>query len=69
MIAGSSVTAGIFGITEPAVYGVNRRCDARLSRLCGGRRGGAIVGFLAIRTLHLWFANIFTVAQMILPVA
>lgn len=23
MLAGSSVTAGIFGITEPAVYGVN----------------------------------------------
>ena len=68
MIAGSSVTAGIFGITEPAVYGVNLPLRRPFIFGCvAGAVGGAIVGFSDTHVYSFGFANIFTVAQMIPP--
>lgn len=68
MIAGSSVTAGIFGITEPAVYGVNLPLRRPFIFGCvAGAVGGAIVGFSNTHVYSFGFANIFTVAQMIPP--
>jgi len=68
MLAGSSVTAGIFGITEPAVYGVNLPLRRPFIFGCvAGAIGGAIVGFSNTHVYSFGFANIFTVAQMIPP--
>jgi len=68
MLAGSSVTAGIFGITEPAVYGVNLPLRRPFIFGCvAGAIGGALVGFSATHVYSFGFANIFTIAQMIPP--
>ncbi len=68
MLAGSSVTAGIFGITEPAVYGVNLPLRRPFIFGCvAGAVGGAIVGFSDTHVYSFGFANIFTLAQMIPP--
>lgn len=68
MMAGSSVTAGIFGITEPAVYGVNLPLRRPFIFGCvAGAIGGAIVGFSSTHVYSFGFANIFTIAQMIPP--
>jgi len=68
MLAGSSVTAGIFGITEPAVYGVNLPLRRPFIIGCvAGAIGGAIVGFSDTHVYSFGFANIFTIAQMIPP--
>ena len=68
MLAGSSVTAGIFGITEPAVYGVNLPLRRPFIFGCvAGAIGGAIVGFSDTHVYSFGFANIFTIAQMIPP--
>ncbi|MGC0835452.1 PTS beta-glucoside transporter subunit IIABC [Pantoea agglomerans] len=66
MLAGSSVTAGIFGTTEPAVYGVNLPLRRPFIFGCvAGAIGGAIVGFSSTHVYSFGFANIFTIAQMI----
>ena len=68
MLAGSSVTAGIFGITEPAVYGVNLPLRRPFIFGCvAGAIGGAIVGFSDTHVYSFGFANVFTFAQMIPP--
>ena len=68
MLAGSSVTAGIFGITEPAVYGVNLPLRRPFIFGCvAGAIGGAIVGFSSTHVYSFGFATIFTIAQMIPP--
>lgn len=68
MLAGSSVTAGIFGITEPAVYGVNLPLRRPFIFGCvAGAIGGGIVGFSSTHVYSFGFANIFTIAQMIPP--
>ncbi len=68
MLAGSSVTAGIFGITEPAVYGVNLPLRRPFIFGCvAGAIGGAVVGFSSTHVYSFGFANIFTIAQMIPP--
>lgn len=68
VLAGSSVTAGIFGITEPAVYGVNLPLRRPFIFGCvAGAIGGAIVGFSNSHVYSFGFANIFTIAQMIPP--
>ncbi|MRS90899.1 PTS beta-glucoside transporter subunit IIABC [Enterobacteriaceae bacterium RIT714] len=68
MLAGSSVTAGIFGITEPAVYGVNLPLRRPFIFGCvAGAIGGAIVGLSQAYVYSFGFANIFTIAQMIPP--
>ena len=68
ILAGSAVSAGIFGITEPAVYGVtlpNRR--PFIFGCVAGAFGGAIVGLSHSNVYSFGFANIFTIAQMIPP--
>ncbi|URN97966.1 PTS beta-glucoside transporter subunit IIABC [Leclercia adecarboxylata] len=68
MLAGSSVTAGIFGVTEPAVYGVNLPLRRPFIFGCiAGAVGGAIVGFSDTHVYSFGFGNIFTFAQMIPP--
>jgi len=68
VLAGSSATAGIFGITEPAVYGVNLPLRRPFIFGCiAGAVGGAIVGFSNSHVYSFGFANIFTLAQMIPP--
>ncbi|WP_187505833.1 PTS beta-glucoside transporter subunit IIABC [Pantoea agglomerans] len=68
MLAGSSVTAGIFGITEPAVYGVNLPLRRPFIFGCvAGAIGGAIVGLSSTLVYSFGFANIFTIAQMVPP--
>lgn len=67
-LAGSSVTAGIFGITEPAVYGVNLPLRRPFIFGCvAGAVGGAIVGFSHSHIYSFGFASVFTLAQMIPP--
>ena len=62
------MTAGIFGITEPAVYGVNLPLRRPFIFGCvAGAIGGAIVGFSDTHVYSFGFANIFTIAQMIPP--
>ncbi len=68
MLAGSSIAAGIFGITEPAVYGVTLPLRRPFIFGCvAGAIGGGIVGFSGSHAYSFGFANIFTLAQMIPP--
>ncbi|MGT8857675.1 PTS beta-glucoside transporter subunit IIABC [Enterobacter sp. 186315] len=68
MLSGSSVTAGIFGVTEPAVYGVNLPLRRPFIFGCvAGAIGGGIVGFSDTHVYSFGFGNIFTFAQMIPP--
>lgn len=68
MLAGSAATAGIFGITEPAVYGVT--LPGRRPFIFGcisGAIGAAIAGYFQSHVYSFGLANIFTLAQMIPP--
>ncbi|MCG9533762.1 PTS beta-glucoside transporter subunit IIABC [Providencia huaxiensis] len=66
IMAGSSVTAGLFGITEPAVYGVTLPLRRPFIFGCiGGGVGGAIVGYSQTLTFSFGLVNIFTFAQII----
>lgn len=68
MLAGSSAAAGIFGITEPAVYGVTLPLRRPFIFGClAGALGGALIGFSHTQVYSFGFANIFTLAQMIPP--
>lgn len=67
-IAASAFSAGIFGITEPAVYGVtlpNRR--AFIFGCIGGALGAGITGFYHTAAYSFGMANIFTLIQVIPP--
>lgn len=66
IMAGSSVTAGIFGITEPAVYGVTLPLRRPFIFGCiGGSVGGAIIGYSQTLTYSFGLVNIFTFTQII----
>ena len=68
ILAGSAATAGIFGITEPAVYGLTLPLRRPFIFGCvAGAIGGAIVGFSDSHVYSFGFANVFTLAQMIPP--
>lgn len=68
VIAGSAVTAGIFGITEPAVYGVTLPNKRPFIFGCiGGALGGAIIGYFHTATYSFGLVSIFTFAQVIPP--
>jgi len=67
-LAGSAVAAGIFGITEPAVYGLTLPLRRPfIFGYLGGSLGGAIVGFSGTHTYSFGMANVFSFAQMIPP--
>ncbi|WP_392566463.1 beta-glucoside-specific PTS transporter subunit IIABC [Utexia brackfieldae] len=64
----SSVFTGIFGITEPAVYGVNLPNRRPFVIGCiAGAIGAAIVGFYGTAVYSMGLASIFTIAQTIPP--
>jgi PTS system beta-glucosides-specific IIC component len=68
VLAGSAVSAGIFGITEPAIYGLTLPLRRPFIFGCvAGAIGGAIVGLSDSHVYSFGFANIFTLAQMIPP--
>lgn len=68
VLAGSAISAGIFGVTEPAIYGLNLPLRRPFIFGCvAGAVGGAIVGFSNSHVYSFGFANIFTLAQMIPP--
>ncbi|AYN26964.1 PTS beta-glucoside transporter subunit IIABC [Buttiauxella sp. 3AFRM03] len=66
VLAGSAVTAGIFGITEPAVYGVtlpNRR--PFIFGCVAGAVGGVIVGYCQTSVFSFGLVSVFTFSQII----
>jgi len=66
VLAGSAVSAGIFGITEPAVYGVNLPNRRPFIFGCvGGAIGGAVVGYFHTATYSFGLVSVFTFAQII----
>ncbi|EMI1819976.1 PTS beta-glucoside transporter subunit IIABC [Klebsiella variicola] len=68
VLAGSAFSAGIFGITEPAIYGLTLPLRRPFIFGCvAGAIGGTIVGFSNAHVYSFGFGNIFTVAQMIPP--
>lgn len=67
-LAGSSALSGVFGVTEPAIYGVNLPNKKPFIFGCiGAAIGGAIVGFYQPFSYSFGFANVFTFAQMVPP--
>ncbi len=67
-LSGSASIAGVFGITEPVVYGVTLPYRRPFIFGCiGGAIGGAVVGFSLSQVYSFGLASIFTVAQIIPP--
>jgi PTS system beta-glucosides-specific IIC component len=67
-IAGSAFTASIFGITEPAVYGVTLPHRRPFIFGCiGGALGAAILGYFHTTVYSFGFASIFTFLQIVPP--
>ncbi|WP_297197806.1 PTS beta-glucoside transporter subunit IIABC [uncultured Pluralibacter sp.] len=67
-LAGSAAVAGVFGITEPAVYGVNLPNRRPFIFGClGGCLGGVIVALSQTQVYSMGLASIFTLAQSIPP--
>ncbi|EPH0090879.1 PTS beta-glucoside transporter subunit IIABC [Pluralibacter gergoviae] len=67
-LAGSGAIAGVFGITEPIVYGVNLPNRRPFIFGCiGGCVGGIIVAFSQTQVYSMGLASIFSLAQMIPP--
>jgi len=68
VLAGSAFSAGLFGITEPAIYGLTLPLRRPFIFGCvAGAIGGAITAFSHSYTFSFGLANIFTLAQMIPP--
>lgn len=68
VLAGTSVTAGIFGITEPAIYGVTLPLKRPFLFGCiAGGIGGGIVGFCQTKVWSFGLVSIFSLAQVIPP--
>ncbi len=67
-LAGSAAISGVFGITEPAVYGVTLPKRRPFVFGCiSGAIGGAIIGLSQTLSYSIGLANIFTLAQIIPP--
>ncbi|MEN4980031.1 PTS beta-glucoside transporter subunit IIABC [Erwinia billingiae] len=67
-IAVSAFTASIFGITEPAVYGVTLPHRRPFIFGCiGGALGAAILGYFHTTIYSFGFASIFTFLQIVPP--
>ncbi len=67
-LAGSAVSAGVFGITEPAVYGVtlpNRR--PFIFGCIAGAVGGAFIGWSQAHVYSFGLPSILTIPQLIPP--
>lgn len=67
-IAGSAFSAAIFGITEPAVYGVTLPLRRPFIFGCiGGALGAAVLGYFHTTIYSFGFPSIFTFTQIIPP--
>lgn len=67
-IAGSAFSAGIFGVTEPAIYGVTLPYRRPFIFGCiGGAVGGAILGYFKTTVYSFGLPSIFTFTQIIPP--
>jgi PTS system beta-glucosides-specific IIC component len=65
-MAGSAFTASIFGITEPAVYGVTLpRRRPFIFGCIGGALGAAILGFWHTTIYSFGFPSVFTFIQVV----
>lgn len=65
-LAGSSALSGVFGVTEPAIYGVNLPNKKPFIFGCvGAGIGGVIAGFYQPFAYSFGFANVFSFAQMV----
>ncbi|MFP9230622.1 PTS beta-glucoside transporter subunit IIABC [Pectobacterium cacticida] len=65
-IAGSAFPAGVFGITEPAIYGVNLPLRRPFVFGCiGGALGGGIAGYFGATQYSFGLPSIFAFTQMI----
>ncbi|CAI1847194.1 PTS beta-glucoside transporter subunit IIABC [Serratia entomophila] len=65
-LSASALGAGIFGITEPAVYGVTLPNKRPFIFGCvGGALGGAVIGYFHTSVYSFGLVNIFTFAQII----
>ncbi|PHM37044.1 PTS system beta-glucoside-specific EIIBCA component (Includes: Beta-glucoside-specific phosphotransferase enzyme IIB component; Beta-glucoside permease IIC component; Beta-glucoside-specific phosphotransferase enzyme IIA component) (fragment) [Xenorhabdus innexi] len=68
MLAGSAATSGMFGITEPAVYGVTLPYRRPFIFGCiAGAIGGSVVGYYHSAIYSAGLMNIFSFTQMIPP--
>lgn len=60
-VAGSAALAGVFGITEPAIYGVTLPRKRPFVIGCiGGAIGGAITGLMGVKTYGTGAASVLT---------
>lgn len=67
-MAGSAAFTGVFGITEPAVYGVNLPNRLPFIFGCiGGALGAAVVGYYGTSVYSWGLASVFTLFQTIPP--
>ncbi|MCF7361841.1 PTS transporter subunit EIIC [Vibrio sp. A1-b2] len=67
-IAGSATTAGLFGITEPAIYGVNLPKKRPFVIGCiSGAIGAAIIAYFSVRIYSFALPSILVFPQIIPP--
>ena len=67
-ISGSAFTAGLFGITEPAIYGVNLPKKRPFVFGCvAGAIGAAIIGYFQVRIYSFALPSILVFPQFIPP--
>lgn len=67
-MAGSSGLTALFGVTEPAMYGVNLKLKKPfLAALCGGLTGGLICGINAVKRITFGPTGLATIAIFIDP--
>lgn len=67
-LAASAATAGLFGITEPAIYGINLPAKRPFLFACiGGALGGMVVGYVQSKVYSMGLVSVFTFAQIIPP--
>lgn len=68
MVAGSAALTGLFGITEPAVYGVNLPRKYPFIIACvSGAIGAGVIGFAQTKVYSFGIPGIFTFMQTIPP--
>lgn len=67
-ISGSAFTAGLFGITEPAIYGVNLPKKRPFVIGCiAGAIGAAIIGYFQVRVYSFGLISVLLYPQIIPP--
>nr|WP_321239658.1 PTS transporter subunit EIIC [uncultured Tolumonas sp.] len=67
-VAGSAFTAGLFGITEPAIYGVNLPKKRPFIFACiAGALGAAVIGYFKVRVYSFAMPSMLIFPQIIPP--